>query len=65
MFAFAYYSNNELSFAIDHFGEKPFYFYLKDEGLYFSSEITTLIKLFDLVPEMSFSECQLFAGIDL
>jgi len=44
MFAFVIYDSKEhkLFCARDHFGEKPFYYYLKDGNFYFGSEMKAL-----------------------
>ena len=45
MYAFALYDNDNLYLASDFFGEKSLYYYIKNNKLYFSSEIEPLIKL--------------------
>ncbi len=46
MFAFCIYDieKEEFLFARDRFGEKPFFYYQKEEGLVFSSEIKSLLQ---------------------
>ncbi|MEI7426309.1 MAG: asparagine synthase (glutamine-hydrolyzing) [Candidatus Moraniibacteriota bacterium] len=46
MFAFAIYDkkNNYLTLARDHFGKKPFYYYLDEETFCFASELKAIIK---------------------
>jgi len=46
MFAFCIYDTiqKKFFFARDRFGEKPFFFYNKDQQLIFSSELTSLLK---------------------
>ena len=48
MFAFAQYSNGKLLLGVDHFGEKPLYWYKNQDGFYFSSEPAPLVSLFKL-----------------
>ncbi|MDA9082154.1 asparagine synthase (glutamine-hydrolyzing) [Gammaproteobacteria bacterium] len=48
MFAFAQYKNQQLSLAIDLFGEKPLYWCRNSSGFYFSSEPAPLIQMLNL-----------------
>ena len=45
MFAFAIFQNNILFLSVDFFGEKPLFYYISKDGIYFSSEANPLIKL--------------------
>lgn len=48
MFAFAIFQNNNLFLSVDFFGEKPLFYYISKDGIYFSSEANPLIKLLNL-----------------
>ena len=48
MFSFAFYKDNSLILAVDHFGEKPLYWIDTKEGFYFSSESTPLVEMLNL-----------------
>lgn len=45
MYAFGIYDGNYLKLVTDYFGEKPIYYFLEDEVLYFASEIKPLLQL--------------------
>tara|TARA_B110000003_G_scaffold276490_1_gene323275 strand:- start:12203 stop:13957 length:1755 start_codon:yes stop_codon:yes gene_type:complete len=45
MYAFGIYDGNYLKLVTDYFGEKPIYYFLEEEVLYFSSEIKPLLKV--------------------
>ena len=45
MFAFAIFQNNNLFLSVDFFGEKPLFYCISKDGIYFSSEANPLIKL--------------------
>ena len=42
--------NNELTFATDYFGQKPLYYSYKDNAIFFSSQIVSLLE-FDFIPK--------------
>lgn len=45
MFAFAYLKEDKLYLSRDIYGEKPLYYYQNNNGIYFSSEQKTIIKI--------------------
>lgn len=45
MYAFAIYHNQKLNLVTDNFGEKPLFYLINNEGLYFSSEIKQLLSI--------------------
>ena len=45
MFAFAIFEENKLSLTVDPFGEKPLYYHQNNDGIYFASEISSLLKM--------------------
>jgi asparagine synthase (glutamine-hydrolysing) len=53
MFAFSFYdkTKDELWLARDRLGIKPLYYFQKDGGFYWSSEIKALVKTFDIKPD--------------
>ncbi len=53
MFALAFYKNSSITLAVDNFGEKPLFWTLNDQGLYFSSEILPLIQMLNLEKDLS------------
>ena len=48
MFSFAYYQDSVLTLAVDHFGEKPLYWYESKQGVYFSSEPKPLVEMLNV-----------------
>ncbi|MBH61756.1 MAG: asparagine synthase (glutamine-hydrolyzing) [Alphaproteobacteria bacterium] len=48
MFAFAYWDGTRTTLAVDPFGEKPLYYAITDDGLYFASELRPLARLLKL-----------------
>ena len=63
MFSFVFYHQNKILISSDPFGEKPLYVLHRGNDFYFSSELTPLIKLFDLKFEPSKLEYELFMGL--
>ncbi len=55
MFSFCIYDQKKDSFfcARDRFGKKPFYYYFKNNKFIYSSEIKSILKLLEKVPEMN------------
>lgn len=45
MFAFGIYVKEEVNLVVDHFGEKPLYYLNNEEGVYFASEISPLLRM--------------------
>lgn len=48
MFAFAVFQKHSLFLSVDFFGEKPLFYSISKDGIYFSSEANPLIKLLNL-----------------
>jgi len=55
MFAFVIYDkkNNNLTFARDHFGKKPFYYYLENDNFLFGSELKTILAFSNLAGKIT------------
>ena len=63
MFAFVFYYKNKILLSNDPFGEKPLYILTRGNDFYFSSELTPLIKIFNLKLDVSQLEYELFMGL--